>query len=236
MNFYKLYISLLLFYTQTSISQTFIVDYNLILGNNTQMDSINNKIEKLDSDLKINFSSVIEYTLIHSKQYSIFKSYKDLDVFTKTKNSDLDFLNKYKLNDFTSIIFKDFKLKNSKQREFIIDKPFIISDSLSDHKWILTNKQKKINGFSCFSAETIDSFGSKVTAWFTGDIPISNGPGDFHGLPGLIIIIEADDYIFEMTSIKSISKNISLNFEEKGTVVNTYEFIKIYEEKVLLKK
>lgn len=236
MKLHKLNIFLLLFYIQTSFSQTFIVNYNLILGNYTQIDSINNKLEELDNDLKINFNSIIEYTLVHSQQYSVFKSYKDLNLFTKTENSDLDFLNKYKLNDFTSIIFKDFKQKKSKQREFIIDKSFIITDSLSNYQWLLTNEQKKINGFNCFSAETIDSFGGKVTAWFTGDIAISNGPGDFHGLPGLIILIEADGYIFELTSLKSISKNIPLFFEEKGTVVSMNEFIKIYEEKVLQKK
>lgn len=235
MKFNKIYIILFLFFIQKSKSQTYIVDYHLMLGNFTEIDSINNKIKEFDNELKLNFDNIIKYTLIHSQQYSVFKSYNNINVFTSTENSDLDFLNNYKLNDFTSIVFKDFKLKKSKQREFIIDRSFIITDTITNYKWSLTNESTKINGFDCFSANTLDLFENKVTAWFTSDIPISNGPGDFHGLPGLIVRIETDTYVFEMVSLKSISKNTSVSFEEKGKIVSMNEFIKIYEEKVLQK-
>jgi len=229
--FYRIISLIFIFCTHVSKSQTFIIDYNLTLGNFTKIDSINTKIKDIDNELKLNFNNIIQYTLIHSQQQSIFKSYKDVNVFSiPSEKTELDFLNNYKLNDFTSIIFKDFKLKKTKNREFIIDKAFIISDTLSNYNWILTNKEKKVSGFNCFSAETTDLFGNKILVWFTSDVPISNGPGDFHGLPGLIIQVEADSYTFEITSFKLISKNIALFFEEKGKIVNMEEFLKIYQE------
>ena len=32
-----------------------------------------------------------------------------------------------------------------------------------------------------------------VTAWYTLDIPVSHGPGDYWGLPGLILEISDDN-------------------------------------------
>ena len=229
--FYRIIFLTFILYTNASKSQTFIVDYNLILGNFTKIDSINTRIKDIDNELKLNFNNIIQNTLIHSQQQSIFKSYKDVKVFSNpSEKTELDFLNYYKLNDFTSIIFKDFKLKKTKNREFIIDKAFVISDTLKSYNWILNNKEKKVKGFNCFSAETIDLFGNKVLVWFTSDVPASNGPGDFHGLPGLIIQVETDSYTFEITSLKLINKNIEFFFEEKGTIVNMEEFLKIYQE------
>ena len=72
-----------------------------------------------------------------------------------------------------------------------------------------------------------------ITAWYTPEIPISQGPGDYWGLPGLIL--EVND---ERTAI--LSSKIVLNSEEKidleapskGKKVNQKEFDKIMAEKI----
>jgi GLPGLI family protein len=217
-------------------SQTYFVDYDLYLTNTSRLDSLELNIKKIDSSLTSNFQNKINYKLIHSANKSIFKSFDNKTIFNVPDNTDdLNFLKDYKLSDYSSVIYKDFESKKTNQREFIYDKSFIISDIITNYKWILTNKKKKINSFNCFSADTIDLFGNKVTAWFTLDIPISNGPGNFHGLPGLIILVETDSYVFEMSSLKTISKILPLAFEEKGKDVNMFEFMKIYEKKILKK-
>lgn len=216
--------------------QTYFVDYDLYLTNTSKIDSLELNIKKIDSSLSSNIQNKITYKLIHSANKSIFKSFDNKTIFNIPNNiDDLNFLKDYKLSDYSSVIYKDFATKKTNQREFIYDKSFIISDTISNYNWILTNKNKKINNFNCFSAETVDLFGNNVTAWFTGDIPISNGPGDFHGLPGLIILVETDSYVFEMSSLKTISKILPLAFEEKGKNVNMFEFIEIYEKKILQK-
>ena len=119
--FYRIIFLTFILYTNASKSQTFIVDYNLILGNFTKIDSINTRIKDIDNELKLNFNNIIQYTLIHSQQQSIFKSYKDVKVFSNpSEKTELDFLNNYKLNDFTSIIFKDFKLKKTNYSFFFV--------------------------------------------------------------------------------------------------------------------
>lgn len=45
-----------------------------------------------------------------------------------------------------------------------------------------------------------------VEAWFTDEIPISNGPGAFHGLPRLILKVETPQMIFLAQKIVFIDR------------------------------
>jgi GLPGLI family protein len=204
-----------------------------MFGDFSKIDSINKNFKEMDKNIALNFNNIVQYKLIHNKHNSIFKSYDTSQIFTSTdENSDLAFLNNYKLNDFSSVVFKDFKSKITMQREFIIDKPFIISDSLTNYNWILHDDVKLVAGLKCASATTTDHFGKTVKAWFTISIPFSNGPGDFHGLPGLIVSLESDEYIYEMSKFKIIKDAVNLNFTEKGKIVTMNEFIKTFNEKM----
>lgn len=44
--------------------------------------------------------------------------------------------------------------------------------------------------------------GREYTAWFCVDIPISNGPWKFGGLPGLILKVYDKDHLFVFESIE----------------------------------
>lgn len=79
-------------------------------------------------------------------------------------------------------------------------------------KWEVTNAVEKQNGYSTQKAVT--EFGGRVwTAWFTKEIPLSDGPYKFSGLPGLIVKLEDDkgDYKFDLVK-KMMIKNA---FEEQ---------------------
>lgn len=72
----------------------------------------------------------------------------------------------------------------------------------------------------------------EVTAWFTPQVPVSNGPGEYGGLPGLILELN----IYRTTLLCS---KIVLNPKEaekieppkKGTKVTREEYTKIVKEK-----
>ncbi len=49
-----------------------------------------------------------------------------------------------------------------------------------------------ISGYTAFKATCIKN-GKALKVWFTPDIPISDGPGRYSGLPGLILILERPD-------------------------------------------
>lgn len=79
-------------------------------------------------------------------------------------------------------------------------------------KWEVTHVIEKQNGYPAQKA--VAEFGGRVwTAWFTKEIPLSDGPYKFSGLPGLIVKLEDDkgDYKFDLVN-KITVKNA---FEEQ---------------------
>lgn len=111
------------------------------------------------------------------------------------------------------IIFKSYKDKELTCRDFVSDKPFVITDSYPEIKWTILNETKEIGSLICQKAE--GSYrGRLYTAWFTNKIPFSDGPWKLCGLPGLIL--EATD-----------EKN-HVRFE-----FQSIEFPKIYDEIVI---
>ena len=71
------------------------------------------------------------------------------------------------------------------------EKDIVSMDSLAtDQPWKIDHTSTKIIlGFSCQKAtKTVD--GGEETVWFAPDIPISDGPGHYYGLPGLILQVE----------------------------------------------
>ncbi|AZQ65644.1 GLPGLI family protein (plasmid) [Flammeovirga pectinis] len=88
-------------------------------------------------------------------------------------------------NDFS--VMKDL---NTKDVTYIYNLGYItncsFTENYNDLKWTITNNTKNINGFYCIQATTTYGF-YEIEAWFTPEIPVSDGPYLFAGLPGLII-------------------------------------------------
>jgi len=71
-----------------------------------------------------------------------------------------------------------------------------------------------------------------VIAWYTLDIPVNNGPGDYWGLPGLILELKDDNtQIFCTKIVLNPKEKAELKEPTKGKVVTQQEYDLIVEEK-----
>lgn len=72
-----------------------------------------------------------------------------------------------------------------------------------------------------------------VTAWYTPQIPVSLGPGEYHGLPGLILEVQADRTVMLCTKIiMNPQEKESIEKPEKGEVVSRDEYNQIMKDKI----
>lgn len=72
-----------------------------------------------------------------------------------------------------------------------------------------------------------------VTAWYTPQIPVSTGPGEYQGLPGLILEVQADRTVMLCTKVvMNPEEKEDIIRPEKGEVVTRDEYNLIMKEKI----
>jgi GLPGLI family protein len=111
--------------------------------------------------------------------------------------------------------FKDFstnKLTEYSRMPMYIQKQNCKSEEdIPVQDWTLYDDTLTIIGYTCQKA-TCCFRGRNYTAWFTVDIPVSNGPWKFGGLPGLILKVSDNDnlWVFECIAIKNYTKKFPI--------------------------
>ncbi len=91
--------------------------------------------------------------------------------------------------------------------DMISTKLYTYLDEFPIAKWKVSSERSVIAGYSCQKA-TIAFAGRVFEAWFTREVPVSDGPHKFYGLPGLIVKVKdvKNHYIFELTSLKKLNQ------------------------------
>ncbi len=113
-----------------------------------------------------------------------------------------------------------FTIKSPKKKtfkhEWVMNQTFFSEGNVGDIKWELTDEEKTIDGLKSYKAFSKNY--PMLTAWYTKDIPVSNGPSIYQGLPGLVIITE--DY----------SNTIQIN--KVSYLDNLDKFKRLYDKKI----
>ncbi len=108
-------------------------------------------------------------------------------------------------------------------------KKFLIKDQIPDYKWKISREKGEIAGYKVTKAEGVMLDSIQVTAWYTPDIAIKDGPLNIAGLPGLIIKAEFETngtkLIYTLKELKISDKEIKLAIPTKGNVVTQEQFI-----------
>lgn len=162
----------------------------------------------------------------------------------------------------SSKLYKDFKKKLYVTDLDIFGKEFLVTDELEKFHWKVTNEQKKIGNYSCNKAQIIIPVSAKeieeyeelkkkqesnstnffilsepkeriIEAWYTMEIPVSNGPGKYWGLPGLILELHEGETTFLCSKIVLNSEDkIEIKAPKNGKKVSQKEFDEIEEKKL----
>jgi GLPGLI family protein len=188
-----LFIFILAFPITTAIGQTKItVDYDFYEGYPDVNPSTNSSL------LKINDSDSV---------FEIYnKSTKD-STSTYFTDDGTQHLVRYPKSDENSTVIKNYKKDSLLTLDlgYHPNKFFYIAEKMSLFDWEMKDGEKEILNYKCNKATTTFR-GRNYTAWFAAEIPVSDGPWKFTGLPGLILEVEDD-----MGNVKISAYKIILN-------------------------
>jgi len=123
---------------------------------------------------------------------------------------------------FSYRIIKNYPKGNLTFIDHIPSDTYKFEEKLDMFKWKLTNDTATISGYKVQKA--FCNFGGRSwIAWFSLEIPYSDGPYKFNGLPGLIIKISdsQDQYVFELTSFSSAPEDTNIDFTIKTFIETT---------------
>ena len=143
------------------------------------------------------------------------------------------------------VTFCDFEKSRKVELREVLDKKFIISDSLRKGNWKLTGETKTILGYNCRQATSL-RFGKRammtmndgkmerkeiddttnIVAWFTTDIPVAVGPEIQGQLPGAILELEMNNgrTIYKATEVAAKPTLSAIKEPTKGKKVTQAEF------------
>jgi len=203
---------------------------------------------KLDDEMEKMIEEAMEsalhktYTLAFDKNASLFAEEQKLEPVNPMVNIRIE-------RQGDGALYKNIKENKLLIETDLYEKEFLISDTLRKYQWKLEQDTKKIGSYTCYKAtatikasedEKKEREGllgaiakdTKLTVWYSPEIPVSHGPSSFWGLPGLIL--EANDGFTTYLCSKIVlnpKEKVEIKAPKKGQKVSAAEF-----EKIALKK
>lgn len=154
-------------------------------------------------------------------------------------------------------LYKNSQTKKYLKAEEFANKNYIITDVLKNYNWDITQESKKIGGYTCYKAISITkvtkkelqeyevekakqsknktSFfnlekpkDKKITVWYNPEIPVSHGPNQYWGVPGLIMEVNEKNLIILCSKVILNPKDKkSIKAPKNGKVIsqNAYDLM-----------
>jgi GLPGLI family protein len=193
------------------------------------------------------------FTLIFDKNASSYKEEQKLSNEESFMTSNIN---------ATGLHYKNIKDKFYMVEKESLSKEFLIKENLPELNWELTQESKKIGDYLCYKATAIRKLNDsdagflrekkvkkdaktsfiddkqqptevQVTAWYTPEIPVNQGPENYWGLPGLILEVqEGKTVILCSKVVLNAKEKKEIKIPNKGKLVTQ----KQYEDIVAKKK
>ncbi len=134
---------------------------------------------------------------------SLINAYEGLPFDEKNANLLTIQIKKTPFPSFTYSIYKNKKSQDITVIDKIGGKNYQYEENKNLFNWHVQPEKVVVLGYTCQKAIT-NFAGRTWTAWFTREIPVSDGPYKFEGLPGLIIQLadSREHYVFSLLKLQ----------------------------------
>jgi GLPGLI family protein len=194
------------------------------------------------------------FVLTFNEEESLYKEEEKIDAISGATDS-------WGKNFSPGDLYKNIKTNELVQDQEFYGKQFVVKDSLLQIKWIMSAESKQIGNYMCFKATssvpTLDlewyNFSwdqirnnnsseesqeeevglTDIIAWFTPQIPVSHGPGEFWGLPGLILeVTVGNTFMLSSKIIMNPPEKTKIEAPNKGKELAKMEYKEIITKKM----
>ena len=205
--------------------------------------------EQMEAQMRKMFQKT--FTLDFTKSESMYKEEQELDA-PKGPSANSGVMVMVMGGDGSSdILYKNISQNRMAHKTELMGKVFLIKDNLVAYDWELTGETKNIGIYTCYKAvyereeESIEinmidgevkeekvTKKTTLVAWYTTDVPVSNGPNNYGGLPGLILEVNDGDLTIVCSELVLNPKKVKEIIEPvKGKIVARKKFEDIAKEK-----
>ncbi len=188
-----------------------------------------------------------EYSLTFNKEESVYKENEKLST-PNPSGMQMVFMD----SGGSDILYKNIKDKKYTNQNDLMGKIFLVKDTLEKPKWELTNETKFIGNYTCYKAiltreaKDLDYLNKHekselenktttitINAWYTPEIPISNGPSTYWGLPGLILEVnDGEETIICSKIVMNPTNKIVIKEPSQGKTVSQNKYDEISTKKI----
>jgi GLPGLI family protein len=193
-----------------------------------------------------------EFTLKFSRTESLYEKVQELAAPKKPTNGMSIEVSFSGNGDTYGTTYKDLNAQSFLREDQIQGKEFLVTDKMEPMAWKVTGETKMIGKYNVMKAtytypkkektkkekkeetvllDMVEDKDKVVTAWFTMDIPISNGPGIYQGLPGLILELNEGEITILCNKIEMNPMDFEIKKPKKGKEISSKDFDELQEKK-----
>jgi len=160
----------------------------------------------------------------------------------------------------SATVYKDLSERTYYKEAEIFGKEFLIVDEFKKYDWQLTQESKMIGNYTCYKATFVPELTERqkeakkkkeeekeaggllaqieekdrtITAWWTPEIPVSNGPGEYQGLPGMILEVKEMNTVLLCTKIEiNPERELKIKKPKNGKEINQADFDALEKKKM----
>jgi GLPGLI family protein len=186
-----------------------------------------------EDSLNLNFPRQEDMMLLLGNNMSVFMSlnfYKNNQEGRKYEQEgrlkeylSLPYDKRYRTR-FSYTIYKNFPVGKMLYRDKVVDNYLQYEEDLNAFNWVISNETSTISDYKVQKA-SVSYGGRNWIAWYCTDLPFSDGPYKFRGLPGLIVNLydTKKHYEFELVFIGKPEKETPIELSERGWVTTSRE-------------
>lgn len=130
------------------------------------------------------------------------------------------------------VLYKNYNSGQLLEEASLEDKKYIITDTLRQQPWKLSDDTATVLGHPCKKAMMTSPRGEKVIAWYSSDIPLPIGPEQFGGLPGAVLKVDVGDggIVYTVKQIDATAHTGEVKIPAGGRLISRADYRKKMDE------